>query len=246
MSSSGPSSNSSELPHPLLWRGTQMAPATQSCVATGHAALSAALPGGGWPLGSLVELLLAQAGIGELRLLQPALLQLAPQRRIVLLHPPHTPHATSWLAARFSTQQLLWVKPEHANDAMWAAEQILKNGSCSALLYWPAPLRSASLRRLHLAAQGSDSLFFMFRPMACAGESSPAPLRLILQAAQTQLRIDVIKRRGPRLAHPLFIPLLSRRPADINTTFTEQHHALVDQRPSDTTQPRRPQSTLVS
>jgi protein ImuA len=42
-------------------------------VDTGYASLSAELPSGGWPLGALIELLPAHSGIGELRLLQPAL-----------------------------------------------------------------------------------------------------------------------------------------------------------------------------
>jgi protein ImuA len=47
------------------------------CVDTGHAALSAQLPGGGWPAGVLVDLLLQQPGIGEMRLLRPALAAVA-------------------------------------------------------------------------------------------------------------------------------------------------------------------------
>ncbi len=41
-------------------------------LASGHAALDAELPGGGWPLGELTELLQAQPGCGEWRLLRPA------------------------------------------------------------------------------------------------------------------------------------------------------------------------------
>jgi hypothetical protein len=47
--------------------------------------LSAELPGGGWPVGALVELLLQQAGVGEVRLLRPALGAVG-KRPIALLH----------------------------------------------------------------------------------------------------------------------------------------------------------------
>ena len=43
--------------HPALWRGSQLARAHGKYVDTGYAALSVELPGGGWPLGTLVELL---------------------------------------------------------------------------------------------------------------------------------------------------------------------------------------------
>jgi cell division inhibitor SulA/protein ImuA len=59
--------------HPALWRGSQLARAHGKYVDTGYAALSVELPGGGWPLGTLVELLVQQPGVGEVRLLQPAL-----------------------------------------------------------------------------------------------------------------------------------------------------------------------------
>ena len=78
--------------HPSLWRASQLAHANTRCVDTGHPALSKQLPGGGWPTGTLVDLLLQQPGIGEMRLLRPALAAAA-SRRIVLLQPPHPPQA---------------------------------------------------------------------------------------------------------------------------------------------------------
>ena len=64
--------------HPSLWRASQIGGAAQRTTASGFEALDAQLPGGGWPHGTLTELLLAQAGVGELRLLAPALAALAP------------------------------------------------------------------------------------------------------------------------------------------------------------------------
>ena len=64
--------------HPSLWRASQIGGAAQRSTASGFEALDAQLPGGGWPHGTLTELLLAQAGVGELRLLAPALAALAP------------------------------------------------------------------------------------------------------------------------------------------------------------------------
>ena len=47
--------------------------------------LSTELPGCGWPVGALVELLLQQAGVGEVRLFRPALGAVG-KRPIALLH----------------------------------------------------------------------------------------------------------------------------------------------------------------
>ena len=58
---------------------------------TGHAALSAELPDGGWPMGSLVELLSPHPGVGEIRLLRPALSQLETRRPIALVQPRTRP-----------------------------------------------------------------------------------------------------------------------------------------------------------
>jgi protein ImuA len=57
--------------HPALWRAQQLAARSRRCCASGHAALDAQLPGGGWPVGALTELLLPHPGVGELRLLAP-------------------------------------------------------------------------------------------------------------------------------------------------------------------------------
>ncbi len=59
--------------HPSLWRGSQLARGGSRTIATGYPALSAELPGGGWPVGGLVELLVPHAGCGEMRLLAPGL-----------------------------------------------------------------------------------------------------------------------------------------------------------------------------
>lgn len=59
--------------HPSLWRASQLARGRGRTVETGYPALSAELPGGGWPIGALVDLLVQQAGVGEMRLLRPAI-----------------------------------------------------------------------------------------------------------------------------------------------------------------------------
>lgn len=69
------------------------------------------------------------------------------------------------------------------------------------------PTRSESLRRLHLAAQQGDTLFFMLRPLAAAQDASPAALRLSLRPVAGGIEIGFVKRRGPRRDDALFLPM---------------------------------------
>jgi protein ImuA len=204
--------------HPSLWRASQLAHASTRCVDTGHPALSAQLPGGGWPAGTLIDLLVQQPGIGEIRLLGPSLARVA-GRRIVLLAPPHAPQALALAALGLAPSQLVWLRASRSADALWAAEQVLKSGSCGALLFWQQHARGESLRRLHLAAQNGETLFFMFRPLAAAQDASPAPLRLALRPAAGGIDIGFVKRRGPQRDAPLFLPLTPSLP---------QRHAPLD------------------
>jgi cell division inhibitor SulA/protein ImuA len=66
------------------------------------------------------------------------------------------------------------------------------------------------LRRLQVAAKSGETLFFLVRPIAAAADPSPAELRLTLRPAETGVRVEVIKRKGPSLTDPLEIEL---RPA---------------------------------
>jgi len=79
-------------------------------------------------------------------------------------------------------------------DALWSAEQCLRSGSCAAVLCWPRQADDRALRRLQIAAETGQTLAFAYRPLREAENSSPAALRLTLEAQPVQLRI--IKCRG--------------------------------------------------
>lgn len=192
--------------HPSLWRASQLGRATTRCVDTGHLALSNQLVGKGWPTGTLIELLVQQPGIGEMRLLAPALAKVA-EKKIVMIQPPHVPHAVGLASMGLSPSHFLWLTPKTSSDTLWAAEQVLRSGSCGALMLWANHIRTDSLRRLHLASQSGEALFWILRPLAAAQDASPAPLRLSLRPARGGLDIGFVKRRGPQRDEPLFLPL---------------------------------------
>jgi len=68
-------------------------------------------------------------------------------------------------------------------------------------------MRSESLRRLHIAAQQGETLFFQIRPLAGAEDASPATLRLALRPAAGGLDVEVVKRRRPQCEGRVFIPM---------------------------------------
>lgn len=192
-----------------VWRGNQMGAYRAQPQASGFAALDRELPGGGWPPSSLVELLLPQAGVGEWRLLAPALSRLTQSGKpLILLAPPHRPYAAALQALGIDIRQILLVEADKAADRVWAAEQALKSAGFGALLCWFPQIRSEHVRRLQLASAGCEGLTFLLRPLAAQEQSSSAPLRLACRATQSGgLSIDIVKRRGPAHARPLILPL---------------------------------------
>ncbi|MFT4438936.1 hypothetical protein [Caballeronia sp. 15711] len=95
--------------HPALWRGSQLARAFGRTMDTGYAALSAQLPGGGWPVGTLIELLVSHPGIGEMRLLRPALAT-ASTGSIALVQPPQVPYAHAYAYFGIDLARPLWIR----------------------------------------------------------------------------------------------------------------------------------------
>ncbi|MGH8530351.1 MAG: translesion DNA synthesis-associated protein ImuA [Nevskiales bacterium] len=177
-----------------LWRGVAAGIAVEP---TGRPMLDRLLPGGGWPLGTLTELLHEQTGIGEFSLLLPALARLTQSgRRVALVQIPHLPHPVPLAQAGVDLSQLIWVEVPDVRGACWAAEQLLKSGSVGALASWAVPRDETDLRRLQLAAEEGAALAFLYRPLRAATQFSPAALRLVLRREQGELQIKPLKLRG--------------------------------------------------
>ena len=192
---------------PDVWRASELAVSRARTLSTGHPCLDAELPNHGWPQSSLLELMLQQPGIGELQLLKPMLVKLTKDQRVAFVQPPHIPQAMAFRNWGIDTSRFLWIKTSSTADALWTTEQILKNGSCGAVVFWQNNIRAESLRRLNLAAQSTETWFWLMRPMACSAEASPAPLRLGLRPALGGIAVEVLKRRGPATDDILFVPL---------------------------------------
>jgi hypothetical protein len=188
------------LRHPAVWRARSAdASAQPPGLPTSFSALDRCLPGGGWPRQGLIELLADRPGIGELRLLMPALAALCSEEReggwLAWVLPPYQPYAPALAACGIDIGRVLVVR---RGPAAWVMEQSLRSGSCSAVLAWVDTIDLAGLRRLQLAAEQSRCLAILFRGLHVRHDPSPAVLRIALEAGHTGLALRIEKSRGGR------------------------------------------------
>ena len=203
-----PSSLEQLLENPRLWRGRNPAQGMAG-VASGYAALDRHLPGGGWPQQALTEILVDHYGIGELRLLMPALARLSAAEPgadfsepgwIAWVAPPFQPYPPALQQWGIDLSRMLIVRPKNDGEMLWSAEQALASGTCAAVLLWPDRLDDQASRRLQLAAEKGGSWAIAFRPLTARSEPSAAALRIELQSGEAGPRLHILKSRGGRPA----------------------------------------------
>lgn len=225
--------------HPGIWRGNELARGACPGLASGFATLDAELPGGGWPCGALTEILPQHEGIGELRLLGPALGRLAGAgKSIAWIAPPYLPYAPALAAAGIALERVLIVKTASAADTLWATEQALRSAACGAVLAWPREPGYAQLRRLQLAAETGRCLAVLFRPSRAAREPAPAALRIALATCAGGLALSILKRRGAPLSRPILLPA-SLAPAGGHSSGPPDAHAADSTGPAASCKPDR-------
>jgi hypothetical protein len=192
---------------PQLWKGRR-ANHSQRSLPTGHDRLDARLPGKGWPLGAVTELISGKPGLGEFSLLFPALADMGQQGQwLVLVDPPWIPYPAALHGHGLRLERLLLVRTQSEKESLWACEQALRGSRGGAVLAWPERISFTRLRRLQLAAGENGKLVFLFRPEQAAHAASPAALRLQLGAGSRHgTRVDVLKCRGNRPLEPAWIP----------------------------------------
>jgi len=230
--------------HADLWHADALARAPARVLATGDALLNAELPGGGWPIGALTEILQAPGVHNEWRLLLPALVH-SGHGPVVLVGAPHVPFVPALAAQGLLTPRLLWVATPLAPTRLWATEQALRCAEVDAVLAWLPQARADQLRRLQMAAAEHAKLLFVMRPAHALHDASPAVLRLWIgppgqgsspgqacgPTSADRLEVQVLKRRGPPMAHALHLQarparlsiLLAAHPVPSNPVPTQVH-----------------------
>ncbi|WP_031407999.1 translesion DNA synthesis-associated protein ImuA [Thiomonas sp. FB-Cd] len=192
-----------------IWRGSDVGQPFGQVIKSGWLTLDRELPGGGWPCGSLSELLSPQATVLEWRLLGTALSQVvAKGGSILLVGPPKMPYLPGLQHIGVEARHLVWVQAETSTERLWAAEQLIQADTQGAILIWLPQARPEQLRRLQSHAQGGRALLFAIRPEIARHEASPASLRVLARCGPDwALHVQILKRRGP--AHAGELSLLS-------------------------------------
>ena len=201
--------------HARVWRG-KVAAVARAVIPTGFHELDRVLPGGGWPLGAITEVLVDGYGIGELGLLMPALEALTkedparPKKWVAWIAPPFVPYAPALQQHGVNIDRLLMIHPtSEGRDArgraiasgksrLWAIEQAIRSGSSAGVLAWVAAADDVILRRLQLAAEEQGCWVVLFRPASARLLRSPAALRIHLPQAHAATRVEILKCWGGR------------------------------------------------
>ena len=198
------------LKNALLRHGEAIAP--QRTLPSGFGDLDRVLPGGGWPIGALTEILnSADEGIGELSLLIPAIAAASRSGQgVVLVNAPHIPFPAAWLAKGVALENCSFISTDNLQEALWSTEQSLLSGACSLVIFWQAEgkaIEYKALHRLHLAALSGKTPAILFRSRRDSNQASPAALRLLVTAMAGELALRVIKRRDIPLDHAVYLTL---------------------------------------
>jgi len=189
----------------LIWRGSSasrpLRPRSSGWQTLDH------LLGGGWP-GNGVVCVKTALGIGELRLLWPAVVQ--SQGLTVFIAPPYELNAEGLTYAGLDLNRLLLLHPASEWDALWAAEQCLQSGCCQLVCLWQKAVASGLARRLQLAARKGRATQFLF--LSADQKSLPVDLNLELGVQAQGLRLAVPRRRQGSSLAPFTLSMAERWP----------------------------------
>jgi protein ImuA len=195
-----------------LWRGDQFGTPSGAVTSSGFEQLDQELPGGGWPVGSVTELLQPQYSLAEVQLLLPAVVALAgTQRQVLVIGAQNQPFLPGWQEYGIRPEHVLVVRPHTPAQALWVTEQAVRANGIGAVLAWLPHARPEQVRRLQACAGGSDFPVFLMRPQEADLQSSAAPLRVQARLVGLgQIGVRILKRRGPTHERELVLATASR------------------------------------
>ena len=190
-----------------LWRGSQAKQGhqgNQRSINTGYESINKQLYNQGWPLGTINEFGTSRDGIGELRLLMPALRALQQSslqqssrpQSIILIAPPYSLFAPALVKENIDLRSLTIVKTNTLKESLWAAEQSLAGNCCAAVIFWTGThhINTHDLRRLQLAVEKTQSWGVLFRHSRCLSQASVSGLRVQLDCnSHSKLELSILK-----------------------------------------------------
>ncbi|MBV7297303.1 translesion DNA synthesis-associated protein ImuA [Enterovibrio paralichthyis] len=196
--------------HSGIWTANRLYQPRTHSRPSGHAVLDEKLDGG-WPESGVVELQLPCFGIGELRLILPAVARgLKESELTVFAAPPGDLNPLALCQAGLDLEKVI-VLDTPASSSLWCVEQAMKSGCCRTAVLWGDALSVTQARRLQLAATENDCLLFMLTHQKSV-QGLPVSCRLSLTPTDEGIAVNVVKRRGLPVL-PFTVPLASVAPA---------------------------------
>ncbi len=227
------------LKHPDLWRADQLTQTQRrKGIATGFETLDEQLADQGWPSGGLMELMLPTAGVGELRLLLPAMRTLSQtqSRWIAWVNPPFLPYAPALQALGVDINKILLIHPRRGarpdkarpDKARPYKARPDKNGRASAETSAQTNNQKSAQTSAQTSAQNSAKETLWTLEKACkSGVCSMVlawPDETYLKTKDTQ-RLQVAARQGETLCCLM-------RPFTTATSMAELRLAIHPERPA--------------
>ncbi|QTH62853.1 translesion DNA synthesis-associated protein ImuA [Psychrosphaera ytuae] len=153
---------------------------------------------GGFPEQGIIELKTA-FGVGELRLMTPFLSAKQNAGQLVFVAPPIQLNAEYLMANHINVDKVLLLTPTSEEQSLWATEQCLSSGCCSAVVLWQDSLSIKQIRRLMLACeQGGASLILFRYQKAQPLFSLPSTVSLSITSHAKGIQLKVDKQKGGR------------------------------------------------
>jgi hypothetical protein len=157
---------------------SQPNPTAPRCLPTGHARLDAALPGGGWRAGQVLEVCSPQAGEAEWRLLGESVRRGVMQgQALALIQPPRSLPHDPWLSSLDEHLTCCWPGPD-SQAIVEAGIQWLQAHPGGLLLLWAQEMTPRAWRTLTRAARRHAGHVLLVRPAVTRWDDSPADVRL--------------------------------------------------------------------
>jgi hypothetical protein len=193
-----------------------------SVLRTGLPPVDGLLPGGGFPLGQVVELW-GEPASGRARLAFRAIAEAHRALRLAAwVDGPRTLYAPALPSLGVRLEQLLVVRPPEPKQLAWSALQLLRSGAFAAvgldLTATDVRLSPPESRRLVEAASRSGGLLLLLTP---SGAPADGTLRLHVSAAGAHaMRLEVVLSRQGGASRAVEVPwelLTPGGPSDVGT-----------------------------
>jgi len=200
--------NTARALHHLDARDRDPACPRQSVLTTGIPALDTLLPTGGWPRAALVEIIVPDKYCDALAPLLPVLAHLSREERwLGMLAPPYRSLAGFIGNSAIDTSRLLQINQHPGRSGLWTLEQMLRSGTCSAVLAWPTCDTELIAKRLQKAAAIGNTLGFLFSLERHTRHNSRPGLRLRLEVTDAgRHMVFLLNGRGDRAGEPVCLP----------------------------------------